>query len=213
MSQLKLVSANFVKNEAHCIELMLDSVQPFVDDSYILVDKDTTDNTADICKSRGCKVEYFEFENFAKVWNTLLSWVNSATDWTIFIAPDETIDAEFGNFLRPAIEKMHTKTTDGMWFRRKHWVDLEKTKEYTAQNWYPDWQLRLIRNDYPRIHLVNYVHEWPKGIRKTIRTKMDIHHFNMYWKPRLNYNFEKMNTLYAKLQKLQKEDGGGNIWP
>lgn len=213
MTNPKLISANFVKNEAHCIERMLDSVQPYVEDSYILVDSTTTDNTADICERRGCKVDYFEFENFGKVWNTLLKWISGKSDWSIFIAPDETISKSFSEKLKPIVEKVHPTDVDGVWFSRRHWTDLDRKNEYAQNSWYPDWQLRLIRNDYPRIYLKNYVHEWPQGLRKTLRMQLDIDHFNMYWKNKMPYDFEAMNTLYNKLALKQKQDGGQNIWP
>jgi len=210
----KLISANFVKNEAHCIEMMLDSVQPHVDECYVLVDDTTMDNTKEICEGRGCKTGYFKFENFGKTWNTLLSKVKGKSDWTILIAPDETIDDAFGKEIHIIIDKLHSSEVDGVWFPRRHWEDLEKKVEYTKQNWYPDWQLRLLRNDFPRIHLVNYVHEWPAGLRKSVRVpEHDIHHFNIYWKSIIDYNFEQMNQLYSKLTLLQRQDGGKNIWP
>ena len=77
---IKVISANFVKNEAHCIEMMLDSVQPYVSESYVLIDRETTDNNKEICEARGCMTAYFDFENFAKVWNQLLHWRNSYLD-------------------------------------------------------------------------------------------------------------------------------------
>lgn len=209
----KIISANFMKNEAHCVEMMLDSVQPYVDESYVLVDEATTDNTKEICDSRGCITDYFTFDNFAKVWNELLHGVKGKSDWIILIAPDETIDQDFGEMLQPLSERIHSTDVDGVWFPRRHWEDLEKKKEYTKQNWYPDWQLRFIRNDFPRIHLINYVHEWPVGLRKTARIEKDIHHYNMYWKPRIDYDFDKMNQLYNELATRQKKDGGKNIWP
>jgi len=211
---IKVISANFVKNEAHCIERMLDGVQPYVSESYVLIDRETTDNTKEICEARGCIVDYFDFENFSKVWNQLLYWVNDKSDWTVFIAPDETIDKNFGEMLVPLANKISSTEVDGVWFSRRHWLDLEKKEEYTAQNWYPDWQLRFIRNDFPRVHLQNYVHEWSVGVRKSIRMPgKDIHHYNMYWKPKIDYDFEKMNQLYERLTRQQNEDGGHNIWP
>jgi hypothetical protein len=210
----KIISANFVKNEAHCIEMMLDSVQPYVSESYVLIDRATTDNTKEICEARGCITGYFDFENFGKVWNTLLYEIKGKSDWTIFIAPDETINPDFGEMLYPLSEKMKDTNIVGVWFPRRHWEDLDKRVEYTKQNWYPDWQMRFLRNDFPRIHMRNYVHEWPNGLRETIKIEnKEIHHYNMYWKPRIDYNFEEMNALYERLKRQQKVDGGGNVWP
>jgi hypothetical protein len=211
----KLISANFVKNEAHCIEMMLDSVQPYVEKSYIMIDDTTTDNTYEICAKRKCVVGYFKFENFGKTWNELLSRLKGKGDWIILIAPDETIGSDFGVMLQPLVEKIHSTTIDGVWFPRRHWADLERKTLFEKDKiWYPDWQLRLIRNDYPRIHLKNLVHEWPVGLRKTIRiADREINHFNAVWKPIINYNWDEMNKLYNKLMEEQKKTGGKNIWP
>lgn len=214
MESSKLVHAIFVKDEAHCIDIMLDSVLPYVDESYILIDDRTTDNTKEIVESRGCITKEFKFENFAKTKNTLLKWVNDKTDWIIGIAPDETIDPGFGKMLRVLVDKAQNTNIDQVRFPRRHWEDLEKTKEYTKQNWYPDWQSRLLRADFPRIHMVRYVHEIVQGVRGTLQIKdFDIHHFNLYWKPRVDYDWDKMNELYEELKRKQAKEGGQNIWP
>jgi len=211
---IKLVHAIFVKDEAHCIEIMLDSVLPYVDESYIMIDDRTTDDTKAIVEARGCKTKMFTFENFAKTKNCLLKWVNEKTDWIIGIAPDETIDPGFGKMLQKLILKLHNSDVDSVKFPRRHWHDLEKLKEYTKQNWYPDWQSRLLRADYPRIHLVRYVHEVVQGVRNSLQIKeFDIHHFNLYWKPRVDYDWEAMNTFYTELQIKQRKENGKNIWP
>jgi glycosyltransferase involved in cell wall biosynthesis len=211
----KLIAANFVKNEAHCIEKMFNSVLPYVEDSYILIDDRTTDNTAEICEEYGCHTKYFKFENFGKTWNTLLKWISGKSDWTVFIAPDETINSDFGEMLKPLAEQIDNTDIDGVWFTRRHWVDLEKRTLFEKDKiWFPDWQMRLLRNDYPRIHLINYVHEWPIGLRNTIRiSDKEINHFNAYYKPRINYNWDEMNQLYGRLAEEQKKDGGKDIWP
>jgi len=210
---LKLVSGHFVKNEAHCIKMMLDSIRLYIKDNYFLIDDTTTDNTKEILDSMGCHTKYFTFENFGKTWNTLLYWLKGKSDWTFVISPDECITSDFGEMFEPLLAEIHESKVDGVWFPRRHWEDLEMKREYTKQNWYPDWQLRLLRNDFPRIHLIHYVHEWPAGLRQQIRIERDLHHFNMYWKPRIEYDFDKMNRLYSSLQQKQNQDGGWDIWP
>lgn len=209
----KLIHATLVRNESHCIARMLETVLPHVDESYVMIDDRTTDNTEEIARSYGCHTMPATFENFAKFGNTLRRWISSKSDWYIGIAPDETITEDFGKMLKPLIAEIHETQVDVVGFCRRHWSDLEMKDEYTKQNWYPDWQYRLIRNDYPRIHLINYVHEWLVGDRKRIQVRADIHHFNMYWKPRINYNFEEMNKLYNALKAKQRKDGGHDIWP
>lgn len=210
----KIIHATLVKDEEHCIARMLKTVIPYVDESYIMIDDRTTDNTEKIVRSFGCRVAYTKFKNFGKFGNTLRKWISGKSDWYIGIAADETIDSSFGEIIRPLVEKIHNTEIDVVGFPRRHWSDLEMKEEYTKQNWYPDWQYRLVRNDYPRIHLIHYVHEWLVGDRKRINHKEhEINHFNMYWKPRVEYNFDKMNALYNELTRKQQIDGGKDIWP
>jgi len=210
----KLVHAIFVKNEEHCIERMLDAVLPYVEQSYIMLDDTTTDRTKEIILDLGCIVKEFTFENFSKTKNTLLKWMNDKTDWVIGIAPDETIDPGFGKMLHTLLPKLHPSNVDNVRFPRRHWDDLEMTDEYTKENWYPDWQARLLRVDFPRIHLVRYVHEIVVGARRQLQIKdFDIHHFNRYWKSKVDYDWEAMDVLYDALKIKEKEEGGKNIWP
>ena len=211
---LKITHAGFVKNEAHCIQRMFDAVLPWVDDSYELIDDTTKDDTEDICKKNGVATKKFTFINFGKAWNTVLNDLQGKTDWILFIAPDETITEDFGKSIRKIVDNVNSTEVDGAWFSRRHWEDLDMQIEYTKQNWYPDWQLRLVRADYPRIHAVHYVHEVMVGFRGQVYVKgFDLHHFNMYYKPRIDYNFDAMNKLYAHLAQKQKEERELDIWP
>lgn len=210
----KLIHSVFVKNEAHCISNMLESILPYVGASYILVDDTTTDNTREIAKSHGCNVKDFKFENFGKAQNTLFSWVKDCSYWSFNMAPDETISKSFGENLLKLIDEHQNDKVDGFHFPRRHWLDLEMQNEYTEAKWYPDVQLRLLRNDYPRIHTVKYVHEPIVGLRgSVVCMKFDLNHFNLYWKGRMDYTLDKMNTLYKSLMVLEKQEGGKNIWP
>lgn len=211
MEKLKLIHTALAKDEAHCIGRMLDSVLPYVDESYILIDDRTTDDTMKVLEQYGCNVKVGKFENFGKFKNMSLKWVSGKSDWIIGIAPDETMNPGMGTSLREIISKVHNTNTDSVFFSRIHWKDLDMKQPVRWR--YPDWQQRLLRNDYPRIHATLYVHEYITGIRKTVRLNMDINHFNLYWKPKLNYNWEEVNKLYAQLQEKQKKDGGVDIWP
>jgi len=209
----KLIHAAFVKDEEHCLAMMLDTVLPYVEESYLMIDDRTTDKTQEIAESYGCHTKLFTFKNFAKTKNSLMYWVKDKSDWIFGLAPDEKITEHFGEKLLQIVSDLDEKPIDGVYFSRRHWCDLEMKKEYTKQRWYPDWQQRLLRNDFPRIHMINYVHEVAVGLRRSIWIQEDLHHFNMYWKPRIAYDFEKMNAFYNELKKKQSLDGGKDIWP
>ena len=207
----KLIHATFVKDEAHCIGRMLDSILPFVSESYVLIDDRTTDETAKIAEDHGCHINYFKFNNFGKAQNTKLSWVSGKSDWIFGLASDEIILPDFGKEMLELIEQIHNSDIDGIYHSRMHWYDLEMTwkKEWN----YPDWQQRLIRNDYPRIHVEHYVHATLFGIRRSMWIKKDIQHFNVYWKDRIPYVWDEMNDLYDELAIRGVREGWANIWP
>ena len=100
---MRLIHSCFVRNEEHCIASMLESVMPYVDDSYIIIDDRTTDRTEEIANDFGCHTKRIKFENFGKLNNTLMWWINDKADWSFGLAPDELITQELGNILRQLI--------------------------------------------------------------------------------------------------------------
>lgn len=217
---MKLIHSCFVKDEEHCIGMMLESILPYVEESYILIDDRTTDDTEKIAKSYGCYTKRVTFENFGKFKNTLMYWINNKADWSFGLAPDELITSDFGKELSRIISKIDDTDIDSVYFSRRHWGDLEMTNEIKGNEglkgeseWYPDWQQRLLRIDYPRIHAVRYVHEIIVGVRRSIRIQRDMHHFNTYWKPKLGIDWDNMLEFYEELKRIQARDGGSNIWP
>ena len=213
---MKVMHSCFVKDEAHCIERMLNSILPYVDGSFLLIDDRTTDNTKEIADSMGCQTELFTFENFGKTKNLLYKRLQeNGAAWTMGLAPDEIIEEDFGENIKWLINRINNSPVDGVYFARRHWLDLEMTDETntTGPNKYPDWQQRLIRVDYPRIHCIRYVHEITVGVRKKIYIEDDIHHFNFYWKPILNIPREQTLAWYAELEAAERKEGGKNIWP
>ena len=148
-------------------------------------------------------------------------WIRDKADWSFGLAADELITPSFGYELKHIVNKIHTTDVDGVYFSRRHWRDLEMNIEVKGNErdlkgeseWYPDWQQRLLRIDYPRIHAVRYVHEVIVGVRKSIYVQNDIHHFNTYWKPKLGFNWNEMLLFYEKLKLQQTIESGSNIWP
>lgn len=217
---IKLIHSTFAKDESYCIANMLESVLPYVDESYILFDDRCNEETLKVVESFGCHIKMAKLENFGKFKNIQLEWINDKADWVFGLAPDETITEELGRRLRQLAQELQASDVDGVYFSRRHWADLEMIKEIKGNEglkgeseWYPDWQQRLVRLDYPRIHAVRYVHEVIVGIRRSIKVQLDINHFNTYWKPKLNIDWNKMLEYYEHLKKLQAIESGYNIWP
>lgn len=208
---VKLIHYTFARNEAHCVGRMLDSVLRFVSESYIIVDDRTTDETVKIIEEHGGHYKYFKFFNFGKTQNTVLEWLSGKSDWVFGLAPDELILSDFGAAMVELVEQIHDSDIDGVYYSRMHWLDLEMMQK---KEWnYPDWQQRLIRNDYPRIHAVGYVHAPFVGIKKSVYINNNIQHFNLYWKERMEYDWHKVHDLYKSLQIDYEQEKGANIWP
>lgn len=99
MSKKTLGLSQIVKNEAHVITRMLDSIKHVVD--YLtIVDTGSTDGTQDIIKKWAeeqgipCDVYEKEFDNFENCRNYAMQQAKGKTDYCFWLDADETI--EFG---------------------------------------------------------------------------------------------------------------------
>ena len=208
----RLVHISFARDEDYCIESMLQSILPYVEASYVMLDDRSSDKTEDILIDYGCNVQKFTFENFGKDQNRLLKWAADEGDWAFRLPPDEIITPEYGEKLLSTVSAVHQTDIDLVHYPRRNWFDLEMIEQ---KGDYPDLQPRLLRLDYPRIHFVFYVHEAIRGIRRAIVVNEDVHHFCHYWKNKLN-RWPEANKFYRELQQKQEADwknGINDIWP
>ena len=88
--------SQIVKNEAHVIERMLNTISPILD--YVaIVDTGSTDGTQDIirnyCKERNipCEVIDRPFDNFENSRNAAMQLLGQKTDYGIWLDADEQI--------------------------------------------------------------------------------------------------------------------------
>lgn len=182
MDNPKFIHCCIAKDEEHDIGMMLDSVLPYVSESYVLVDDRTVDNTEKIARDKGCNVKTAKFENFAHFFNTLLKWAKGKSDWIFILSPDEAIDSDVGEAIMEMIPKIHNTKIDMVLFKRGHWADLEKKTKGTGFAW-PDWQKRLFRNDYPKFYYNKIIHCDIFGpVREYKQVELVIDHYNAYWK-------------------------------
>jgi hypothetical protein len=113
------------------------------------------------------------------------------------------------------IEKAQETDYDAFYFPRRHWADLEmKIPAEKDHIWWPDWQCRLMRVDFPRIHMRRYVHEVAQGVRRTMHVKgSPLHHFNCYYKKLVDYDWNTMLKFYDELKAREIKEKGQDIWP
>jgi len=84
----------------------LKSLQGFTDD-IVVGDTGSTDQTAVVVKSMGCRVENLVWEGFGKTKNKALGLARY--DWVLFLDADEAVDAALLRFLQEfSLEQVHT---------------------------------------------------------------------------------------------------------
>lgn len=178
----------FVKNEAHCIDRMFDSVKPYVKE-IIVVDTGSEDGTVKLCKAYGARVYEVGFTDFGKI-RTITSHL-ARQDWVLLMDADEQLDN--ANLLLEVINNEHSRAYA---FPRKRWLDLNKNKQ-TELEAYPDWQVRLFINDI-NFSWKRELHEYFDGAAvQHIENGITIDHFHDVWKS--PEALQKRSELYTRL--------------
>lgn len=188
----------FVKNEAHCIHYMIKSVIDYVDE-FIVVDTGSEDNTIEICKIYGARVYKVGFTDFGSI-RTLTAHL-ATKEWVLMLDADEILE-------KP--NKLEDLVVNGdsfaYAFPRKRWLDLSM-KNQTELEAYPDWQVRLFKNNK------NYI--WQRELHenfvgtdiKNIENGPMIHHFQDVLRDEKRKQERK--ELYEKLAKIAKVTAEG----
>ncbi len=179
-------------NEDNLIQGCIENIQNYVDE-IIVVDGGSTDRTHRILEKYNTTVFVHEWKgNWAQQRNHTLK--HATGDWILVTAPDE----RFESGMAKVVEWATQKDFAGYIFPRyAFWMDFE----HVRHEWYPDFQLRLFRNQ-PTIKYVNsfpqgvpesekYAHDYLVGLQG--ETKNISHHIahlngirgNDYWKRQL----------------------------
>jgi glycosyltransferase involved in cell wall biosynthesis len=107
--QYRLAISQIVKNEAHVIERMLNSIKSIID-CAVFVDTGSTDGTQDIIKKWGennnipCFVYEKAFDNFENCRNYAMQMVKDKSDYAFWLDADETIEVH-PNFDKHKLDK------------------------------------------------------------------------------------------------------------
>lgn len=134
-----------VKNESQNLPRCLDSVKPYVDE-IIIVDTGSEDNTPEIARQYGAKVEYFAWcDDFAAARNYSLSLASG--NWILVLDADEELVVESKQFL----EVIQSKSESTLYS-----LTLIDVNDLSAKT--PSYLLRLFPN-LPDIHYAGRLHE------------------------------------------------------
>jgi len=195
----------FVKNEAHCISHMVESVRDHVQE-IVVVDTGSSDDTVQICRDLGARIYGVGFTDFGSI-RTLASHL-AREPWVLMLDADETLSSP--ELLEHLIHEadLGSEYVDAYAFPRKRWLDLDMTQQ-TELDAYPDVQVRFYRNN-PCYVWKRELHEFFSGASVSTVDEPIINHFHDVFKgpERLKERLELYKRLAAKAGVTVE---GGNV--
>jgi len=121
-------------------------------DEVVVFDSFSTDATVTLAEQAGARVIQHPFENYARQRNAALEAVPEA-EWVLFVDADERIPP-------PLAEEIRAATRAGQavaaWIPRHNYIFGRLTRH---AGWFPDFQLRLLKNGKVRYDRDRPVHE------------------------------------------------------
>jgi glycosyltransferase involved in cell wall biosynthesis len=116
-SHVPLAVVMITLNEAHNLEAVLDNIQGWADEVFI-VDSYSSDETVDIALRRGVHVVQRAFRGFGDQWNFALEQLPINSKWTMKLDPDERLSDELKDSVARALA---ADELDGFSLTRRLW--------------------------------------------------------------------------------------------
>jgi Glycosyl transferase family 2 len=130
------------RNSEQRLKPLLNLLSTFCDEIVVGVDGASNDRTLEVACSNADKV--FSFQHSGTLAGArMLPFKYATSDWLFSIDDDEGLEADFGQLLHSIMELPITHA----WFMRKWIVNTNPSRFLSDEPWFPDWQLRLFRND------------------------------------------------------------------
>lgn len=132
-----------VKNEGAILQACLEHLQWA--DEIVVVDSQSTDDTAEIAQRMGAQVVQFYFNGiFPKKKNWALENIPFRNEWVLIVDADEHIPPSLAEEIASAIQ---CKGVDGFFINRRFFF---MGRWIRHCGYYPSWNLRLFRHDKGR---------------------------------------------------------------
>src|SRR4029077_11264243 len=136
-----------IKNEAANLPRCLDSVRWA--DEIVVVDSQSTDESARIAEQYGARVEQFHFNGtWPKKKNWALENLSFKNEWVLLLDADEVLPPEAETEIASAIA--NAGKIAGYWINR-HFIFLSRKLRHA---YYPNWNLRLFRRSLGRFEKI-----------------------------------------------------------
>lgn len=202
---LKLSTCVITMNSAHRIAPLIRHAKTFSDEVVIGVDSKTQDNTFEVCQKAGADVVFW-IENNALTCNAGLEELVKACsgDWILRLDDDEYMEPEFleiKDHLMAQAQYTHYK------FPRLHITSVDPMQWVPDGYYYPDYQMRLCKNDLNILHFpgaVGHTSITADGEKGRIFGVNIVH---------LNLAINSRQKREAKLEKYIIRHNGGWVHP
>lgn len=182
MISVLILTFNEEANIGACIESL-----PWRGDVHVL-DSLSSDQTADIARNLGAKVEVRKFDGYASQRNAGLS-LQFANDWIVMLDADERMTPELASEIETAI----SMAGDDVAMFRVRRRDMFLGRWLKRSSGYPTWFPRIIRRGRVRVEReINEIYV-PHGVAKQLRGHIDHYPFNKG----MDWWFERHNRYSA----------------
>ncbi len=150
----RLTVSILTRNAESRLERLFAEVSAFADEVVVGVDASSSDRTLDLATAHADVV--YQFEHGPQLSPARLLPLRYATgDWILSIDDDESIEPAFDALIP---ELLQDGRPTHYWFPRKWIASLDPCEYVHAAPWFPDWQLRLFRNDRSLVWKPNRPH-------------------------------------------------------
>jgi glycosyltransferase involved in cell wall biosynthesis len=202
---LKLSTCVITMNAASRIAPLIAHAKTFSDEVVIGVDSKTTDNTFEICQKAGADVVFW-IQNDALTCNAGLEQLVKACsgDWIVRLDDDEYLEPQFLKIKDSLMAQDHYTHYK---FPRLHISGIEPLRWVNDSYLYPDYQMRLFRNDLTLLQFpgaVGHTSITSKGPKGRIVGTNIVH---------LNLAINSRQNREAKLERYIVRHQGGWVHP
>lgn len=170
-------------NEEHIIEKTLSAINNWVDE-IVVVDSFSTDNTLNILEMFNVSLYKEKWQGYSKQKNLAIS--KCTGDWILVLDADEIVSEPLKDEILKVIKK--PDKYDGFQIKRKFYIGKRWIK---YGGYYPDYQLRLFRNNIGTSFNQREVHE---------SIVLD-HPVNFFKNPIEHYAYRNINEYKKTLKK------------
>lgn len=157
-------------------------------DEIIVIDNESTDQTARIARKYGAAV-YKEKNNLMLNINKNKGFVKAKCDWILYLDGDEVVTPELAQEIK---EKVVSPQTVGYWIPRKN-IIFGKWIQHGL--WWPDKQLRLFQRGKGKFPC-KHIHEYVKIDGLT----------GQLVQPYIHYNYESVHQYLAKIDRASTSE-------